>query len=287
MPFKIHQMKPILFVDGELLSSDEKTLEAFSPWNLNGQGVFETMRAIYGRVFALDLHLNRLEKGLEQLKIQSSFKKKYIETFLEGVLITSRLKDARLRIVVWKDLNGSHLSILATPYVPLDKIKYQQGFSATISKIRRDEKSVHSVIKSIEYQPLLKAYRLAQQKKMDEAIVLNSKGKLVEASRSNIFIYKSNILLTPALECGCLNGITRSLVFRLAKELKIRCKETILTPQDLKEAEEAFLTNSLVGILPLTVLEKKPIGGGYPGPVTHNISHAYFSLFKSFLTSKN
>ena len=108
-------------------------------------------------------------------------------------------------------------------------------------------------VKSLDYELFAKAYAQARAQGFDEVLLLNRRGYIFEASRANIFWIKDNVLYTPPLSSGCLNGITRQQVIKQAKILRISIKEKNLTPKILKEADAAFLTNSLIGIKPIEV----------------------------------
>lgn len=276
--------KKILFLDGLMVPASQSFLKALSPGILAGTGVFETMRAYSGRIFALDEHLARLWDGFESLRIRPSFSKQKIEEHLYTTLRSNKLKNARLRLTVWRGGQGLRTSIIAGAYRPFSKLVYSQGFKAIISDIRRDETKANVRIKSINYLPLMIALHRAKIKGNDEAILLNQKGCVVEGSRSNIFCVKKDRLYTPALSCGCLNGVTRKIVIKLAQQLKLNCQEGCLLPKDLLSAGEAFLTNSLVELIPLTSLHGRRIGLGKIGPITQLLLDNYRQLIKNSLS---
>ena len=117
----------------------------------------------------------------------------------------------------------------------------------------------------------LKAYQRAGTQGYDEALLLNHRGELVEGSRSNIFFLKDGTWCTPALASGCLKGVTRGVVLKIAQRMKMKTKQVIVTPQDFLNADEIFLTNSLIELMPLTSVDGKPVGNGKSGPVTLKI----------------
>jgi branched-subunit amino acid aminotransferase/4-amino-4-deoxychorismate lyase len=161
----------------------------------------------------------------------------------------------------------------------LQKEDYWKGFRAVISKhFRQNEFSPLSGIKSANYLPMLLAYRQAKAQGYDEALLLNTQGFLSEASRSNIFFVKDNCLITPSSDCGCLPGITRDTVLSIAAREKIQCLEAKVSPEELKKADEAFLTNSLVEVMPLVAADGRPILKGKPGKITELILKRYRSL---------
>jgi len=269
-----------IFLDGELIPTEEPMLDGLSPWVLSGRGVFETMRSYEGKIFLVDEHLNRLFAGLKILKIKIPYLSAEIKKYLHLSLKSNKLKNARLRLTVWQGKTGIRLSIIVWPYIPEKKKKYRQGFKAIISHLRQDRAAQKPAIKSIDYLLFLQAYRIAKVKGKDEALLLNNRGYLVEGSRSNVFFVKDNVLFTPSLASGCLDGITRQTVLGIAKSLRIKCQEVLVQPQELFKADEAFLTNSLMELMPLTYVQNKKIGRGTIGPVTAKLLRAYRSLVR-------
>lgn len=265
---KLAAPKPSLFLDGKFVAADEKLLKQLTPGIIKAKGVFETLRVDEGVAVLLQRHLARLESGLKKFRIPLPYSRPALRRYLKETLRRNGLKNARVRLMVWQEGKCVHAAIVALPYQPFSLEKYRKGFRAVFSDLRCDERSHFANIKSIHYQPFYCAYQTAQAKGYDEAILLNRKGDILEASRSNIFIVKDGILLTPGLKSGCLDGITRWAVIKRARKAGISVREADLKPSDLLAAKEAFLTNSLWKIMPLTWLNHRPIGDGKPGRMT-------------------
>lgn len=264
----------VLFLDGRFRKANEALRECLSPVRLSGQGVFETMRAYRGEIFLLDEHLKRLLRGLITLKIKPLYSKKEITGWLYETLRCNRLQNARIRLTVWKESRRRHISIIALSYKPYSVSKYKKGFKARVFGVCQE--AAH--IKSIHCRSLMRAYQKAAHKGCDEAILLNRRGELVEGSRTNIFFVKRGVLLTPGLKCGGLNGITRQTVLRLARKNRIKTKSAATGLKSLLDCDEAFLTNSLIEIMPLTSLNGHRINKGKVGPVTTSLSKRYQKL---------
>ncbi|MDP8264245.1 MAG: aminotransferase class IV [Candidatus Aceula lacicola] len=267
--------KKFIFLDGFMIPATQAWSQKLSPGILSGVGVFETMRSYEGEVFAIDEHLKRLYSGLRILKIKAPCTKKEMMQYLKASLEVNKLKNARIRLMVWKGKEKIRISIAVFSYRSFSKDKYNKGFKAIFSDIRRDENAISSRIKTVNYLPLLMAWRKARVRGNDEAILLNSQGFIAEGSKSNVFFVKDKKLYTPALKSGCLNGITRQLIMKIARKMGIVCKEALIFSDDLLEAQEAFLTNSLIEIMPLTVVQGQTIGSGKVGPLTKKIFCAY------------
>jgi branched-chain amino acid aminotransferase len=124
------------------------------------------------------------------------------------------------------------------------------------------------------------ARRDAKDAGADETLFLNEKGALTEAAGSNLFIVKNGALITPHYDSGILPGVTRIVVFELGAQLGIKVKEANCKLKDLQEADEAFITNSLIEIMPVTTFDGKPIADGKPGLITKRLMQAYKDLVK-------
>jgi branched-chain amino acid aminotransferase len=108
-----------------------------------------------------------------------------------------------------------------------------------------------------------------------EGIMLNWEGFVAEGTISNIFMVKSGMLATPKLSIGILEGVTRGLVLDLAQRIRTPAQEAVFRPRELMDADECFITNSTIEIMPATIIDGKPIGNGKPGPVTVALARAY------------
>jgi len=267
--------KKVIFLDGFMIPATDSLSKMLTPGTLSGTGVFETMRSYSGEIFAFNEHTKRLYSGLKTLKIEPPCTKKQMAKYLYESLKANKIKNARIRLMVWKSKKKIRISIAVFPYRPFSKDQYNRGFKAIFSDIRRDEKAISSRIKTVNYLPLLMAQRKAKACGNDEAILLNRRGFVVEGSKTNIFFVKDKKLYTPALKSGCLNGITRQMIIKIARKAGIACKETLILPDDLLEAQEVFLTNSLMEIMPLTVLQGQMIGTGKAGLLTKKILRIY------------
>jgi branched-chain amino acid aminotransferase len=242
-----------IFLDGQYLNADPKVIEALTPGRFKAQGVFETIRVADGKAEFLNEHLNRLMRGLKALKIKHS----YLTTQLKR--ITSKIVKGnkgtahflRLRIMVWKDKSQIHCAVMALPYHAPTLVQYKQGLKVCFIKTKRKASARTSEIKSLDYQMFADAFLKAKTQGFDDALLINSKGHVFESTRANLFISYQGQWMTPHLSSGCLNGIVRQEVFKMAAKLKIPILEKSLTPQMVKGADSAFLTNSLVGLIPI------------------------------------
>ena len=149
-----------------------------------------------------------------------------------------------------------------------------------VSPLRQNEDSFLCRIKTANRLLYELTYIQAKKKGFDGSVILNSSGYIAEGTRSNIFFVKDDALFTPSLSCGCLDGVTRRVVFSLAKKYKIQVYEGNFILRDLLEAEEAFLTNSLVGIMPVASVDNKSIGKAKCRKLTESLIKRYNCLLR-------
>jgi len=279
-------MSEIVYLNGSLMPRSRASISVLDYGFLYGFGLFETMRAYGGQVFRLDRHLSRLARSAEILGLPIGALD--IKGAVMDTIQANKLSDARVRITISTGEGGMvpdpstcskpTVLILAEHYKPYPEQVYQKGFRAVVSSIRRNSQSPLSRLKSANYLESILARQEARAAGVDEALCLNEKGLLAEASMSNIFLVTDGILRTPGLESGILPGITRETILELASQPGINTLEHDIRLDDVFQAQEAFLTNSLIEVMPLTEIEGKAIGSGRPGPLTQRLMAAYKKL---------
>jgi branched-chain amino acid aminotransferase group I len=301
-------MVETIYLNGRLIPRSEVKLSPFDHGFLYGYGLFETMRAYQGHIFRLDRHLARLRHSAEILgltcnviasdlpaKAWQAGAKQSLEAACAKILEANKLKDARLRLTVTAgegdmtpDPNtcpSPTVLVIVQNLVPLPPEKYESGFKAMLSTLRRNSQSLLSRLKSTCYMENILARMAARAAGCDEAILLNERGYLAEASTTNIFLVSNGELITPSLESGVLSGITREAVLEIAQASNIKTQERQVELKELTEAEEAFVTNSILELMPLTWLDDKPIGTGKPGKLTRKLIAAYRDLVHEAIVS--
>jgi branched-subunit amino acid aminotransferase/4-amino-4-deoxychorismate lyase len=182
--------------------------------------------------------------------------------------------------------NEPTILVVAGSYHPYPEDVYRKGFRAIISSIRRNSQSGLSRLKSANYLDSMLARQEAREAGVDEAVCLNDKGLLAESSMSNIFLVSDGMLKTPGEENGILPGITRQVVLELAVQLNIKASKQDILSEDIYQAQEAFLTNSLMEIMPLVEVNGKQIGSGSPGEFTRRLMKGYREMVLASMTSE-
>ena len=271
-------MEEIVFLNNKFLPAKEARLSALSVGVLYGFGVFETVRSYNSRIVYFDQHLKRIKNSSHLIAIRFPYTLMKLKQIIRETIKINRVRDAYVRLTLWKSTQQADTLIVVKKYDPFPLQKYKTGFSAGVSSFRQNEFSFFSGIKTTARLLYELSLREAKNKGFDEAIILNYRGYISEATRSNIFFAKKKALFTPKLECGCLDGITRKIVFDFAQDSKIKIYQGNFTTQDLCRAEEAFFTNSLMGIMPLAAVEKQSIAKRRCGQITSHFIKKYTSL---------
>ena len=279
-------MEEIVYLDGAMVPRSQAKIPAMDYGFLYGYGLFETMRAYNGIVFRLDSHITRLAKSADKLGI--AVDTAILKKAVTDTLRVNGLRDARVRLTVSigegslvPDLHSCTVPsvlVIAAKYTPYADELYQRGFRAIVSSIRRNSQSPVLAMKTTNYMESLLARQEAKAAGVDEALFLNEKGQLTEASTSNIFLVSKNVLKTPRQESGILPGITRDVILELASQMGIIALEADILLEEIMEADEAFLTNSVLEIMSVTELNGKAISKGRPGVITRRLMSSYKDL---------
>jgi aminodeoxychorismate lyase len=281
-----------VWLNGRMVKGAEASVSVFDRSFQLGDGLFETVRACQGRIFRLNEHLARLREGLSILHFSTPWDGQSLHFAIHELLDANSLRDAAVRLTVSRGVGAGGLEprsagpptvvITARLYTGPPDWWYQTGMSAIFSQVVKNERSPLCGVKSTSHAEHVLARFDAMGSRKDEALMLNTQGYLVEGSSSNLFVVMEGRLCTPDLSSGCLPGITRAAVLELAREVGIEVSEVPLLPETIPECQEAFLTNSLMGIGPLVWVAGQSIGAerhpderGTPGPITRVLAKRY------------
>jgi len=278
----------LVYVSGNCLPREEAKISALDAGVLLGAGLFETLRTYGGRPFRLRAHLARLRASGEFFRIFVRETDAEITAAVARLLEANGVPDARVRLTATRgplaaavdddEAPPATLIITAGPMTPYPAELYEKGATVVVSRLRvsPDDPTVYH--KTTGYLRNLLALRDAHRARATEALIFNTKGRLAEGSLSNAFIVSGGRLLTPPVEEGLLAGITRAAVLELAAEAGVPHEQKPLSAREVLDADELFLTNSIMEVLPVGRVERKEIGDGLPGPVTKQLASAYRAL---------
>ncbi|MHB1908543.1 MAG: branched-chain-amino-acid transaminase [Nitrososphaerales archaeon] len=273
----------VVYVDGKLVPRKEAAISVWDHGLLYGDGVFEGIRAYNGIVFKLKEHIDRLYESAHYIRLKIPMTK---EQMVEGVLQTlrhNRLKNAYIRLLVTRGVGDLGLNpmtcsdpsivIITEPTRPGDDPSSKPiGIATIISSIRRDPVDATShEVKSLNYLNSILARWEAIDGGVDEAIMLDTQGFVSEATAENIFIVRKGQLATPSTNSAILHGVTRQRVIEIAEDLGYVITERRITPFELINAEEVFMTGTLAEIVPIVKVNGRHIGNGKVGSITARI----------------
>ena len=248
------------YVNGRFVPEAEATVSIFDRGFLYGDGVFETMRVYDGKIFRPVEHTERLLDGLRALGIQCVLSREELRVVCRLLTERNNVHYGVARVYQTRD------TIVVTSHANAFE---PRELTAIVSNVRVDSRL--SGYKTANRLPYIVAQEQAAIEGAQEAVLLNSAGRVVEFTTSNLFVVKNRQLFTPPLADGPLPGITRHAVLKLAADLRIPVNETGFSPRFLETADEVFATNSLIEIAPVT-------SWGRTHRVTRRLQEAYSAL---------
>ncbi len=280
----------MIYLNGEFIPSSQFKIESNDRGLLLSDGLFETMRIYEGKVFCVEEHYARLLKGASALKIPLPLKLEELNDILLNLLKENDLanKDATLRITLTRGAGPRGLLPPAEPkptiMITVAAMPHAEHPPLNLhicANTRRNEKSPLANLKSLCYLDNILAKMEAVEHKADDAIMLNTKDKVACCSAGNIFIVThDNTVLTPRIEDGILPGITRKLIIEDCKEINIPLIEKELTVEEVLGAKEVFITNSVLEIQPVAMINDKPVNDGKPGELIAKLKDLYNKRIK-------
>ena len=280
----------MISLNGELISANEACVSPFDLGLTVGLGVFETMAAYDGKVFAYDLHHARLLKSAEVFALPVP-ERSVITAAITEVIEANHYHQGRYRIRV--TLTGGVNQLGGGREQGDVMVTAQAADSASGGDLAKlawvpfviNERAATAGVKSTSYADHVLAYRHALNAGADEALMLNSQGHLAEGAMSNVFVVKDGVVQTPSLASGCLPGVTRQLVIGLCADLDLPIKECQLDEQDIDSADEIFLTSSLREIQAAVLLGPEArVTEAVTGEVTVRLAEAYAEMVRKELS---
>ncbi len=276
-----------VFLNDKLVDLDKAGVTAADSGLLYGAGLFETMRADNGVVFALKDHIDRLFFSAEKLSINNTYSKEHISDAIYKVLKANKLTDARLRLTLTggsisaeQEQPKSTLVITTTTLQSYPAEYYKNGVLVILCPFRQNPYDPISGHKTLNYFSRIKALDFARQHRATESLWFTTDNRLAEGCISNVFLVKDSVLYTPSLGTPVLAGVARKTVCQLAMENSIKLIEKDLTIDDLLGADEVFLTNVIMKVLPVNKIEKHTVGEGKLGQVTKKLQKLFDECIK-------
>jgi branched-chain amino acid aminotransferase len=294
-------MEEIVYLNGALVPRAKAKISVFDHAFLYGYGLYETMRAYHGKIFLLERHMKRMLDAVAIISLADKLAGIDVAKACKETLDANHLQDARIRLTVsngesdiapWAGgvMSKPTIVVTARPYTPFSEKKYNEGFKAGIASVGRCRKSVVNTLKSVSHLGSVMARMETAAYGMDEALLLNDDGYIAEGGGCNIFFVKEEALLTPPLDSGILPGVTREVVIEVAAGMGINVNEVDIRPEALDKFDEAFVTNAMIEVMPVTAVREASgrmvtIGSGKPGTITQRLMQAYREKVEKETTS--
>ncbi len=278
-----------VYINGRLLPKEDAKISVYDHGLLYGDGVFEGLRSYGGKVFRLQQHLDRLWDSARAIRLEIPLTREEMSKAIYRTLEANQFQDAYIRLVVTRGAGTLGLDpnrcsdpqvIVITDRITLYPEKdYREGLTiVTAATIRNHPAALSPRIKSLNYLNNILAKIEGLQAGCVEALMLNTKGEVAECTGDNIFLVRDRTLLTPPLDAGILEGITRDAVIELAGQAGIPVREVPLTRHDVYIADECFLTGTAAEVIPVVRVDTRTIGDGTPGPITRGLLEQFHKL---------
>ncbi|MBN2053818.1 D-amino acid aminotransferase [bacterium] len=273
-------------VNGTVVRGEQACISVFDRGFLFGDSVYEVIRTYNGVPFALTEHLHRMRCSARALGMEPALDSFDIEAELARTLANADYTESYARIIVTRGVGPigleihkatlPNLVIIVQPLTTPPTEAYERGIHlAVVSVVRNLVNALDPAIKSGNYLNNLLALREAQENGADEAVMLDYQGYLTEATTSNIFMVFDGILVTPPLDAGILEGITRKRLLGMVADHGIGFQIRRTSGEELATADECFLSSTTKEVLPVTMINGNKVGDGAPGPVTRRLANLF------------
>ncbi|MGH7231096.1 MAG: aminotransferase class IV [Nitrospiraceae bacterium] len=281
-----------VFLNDRFVSKEAAVISVFDHGFLYGDGVYETLRSYGGRIFMRQAHLSRLRRSGGLIGLE--FPQKDWPSLLRESMRINNLADAYLRITISRGEGDIGLDpalcqrptvvIIAKPLPSYPSHLYDEGVGLAMVATRRNLATALSPqIKSLNFLNNILAKQESLRAGAFDGLMLNAEGQITESTTSNVFFVKAGRLHTPSVACGILDGITRNVVLSLAREDGIPTEEGAYLPEILRQADECFLTNTTMEVMPVREIDHIPVGSGKTGELTSRLHRLFRSNLDRFL----
>jgi branched-chain amino acid aminotransferase len=271
--------EPTVFLNGLFMPLGSARISVVDRGFNYGDGLFETMRSYGGNIFRLNAHLKRLYQSLDAIYLNIPMTDGEMKFAIRETLLKNGQPDCMIRLTVSRgeQTSGFHIEQDAAPTLvilvrsleALPREWYDQGieislYPNTAQKVGGLQRS----IKSCNFLTNILIREKAHRQNSAEGILMDDQGRITEGTTSNVFIVKDGTLMTPAINENVLPGITRQAVLDIASQLRVPVVHKSITAEDVYHAEEVFITNSRIEIMPVQRVDGRTIGDTGPGPIT-------------------
>jgi branched-chain amino acid aminotransferase len=269
------------YVGGRWVHPGEATLSINDIAVLRGYSVFESLRTYNRRPFHLDEHLARMFRSAELIELEIPWTREHIADVVQEIIARNSYRHATIRLLATGGESEDGimptgkpvLAVLITPLGERDMERFARGYKLITTRLQR----VSPEAKTANYVAAVRALKEAKRQDAADALFVNKQGHVLEATRSNFFIFRGDTLVTPRE--GVLIGITRDVVLELARG-RFAVEERPILLEELRLVDEAFVTSSSREITPVVQIDDLTIGDGKPGPRTYELEQRFIEMLE-------
>ncbi|WP_412048783.1 aminotransferase class IV [Hoeflea sp. Naph1] len=278
----------VAFMDGQYLPISEAKISVLDNGLLHSDATYDVVHVWKGAFFRLDDHLNRFFGGVEKLHMSIPYNSAQIAEILHNCVALSGLQNAYVEFICTRgtsptfsrDPRNSVNRFIAFA-IPFGSVanpgQMERGLHASITDIVRiSPQSVDPTVKNYHWLDLVMGLYLAYDRGAETAILVDNNGNIAEGPGFNVFTVKDGAISTP--DHGVLMGITRQTVIEICAAMKISCVKRAISPDELRTADEVFITSTAGGVMPVTKIDETPIGSGLVGSLTTQITKSYWQM---------
>jgi aminodeoxychorismate lyase len=270
----------IVFLDGRFVPEDRASVSIFDRGFLLGDGLFETVRVAGGRPFRFAQHLDRLSRGADFLKIRLPFPVEEIQKFTAQLIEKNQLPESILRLTLTRgagkrgySIVGAKEATLTMVLHPLPQVEDEPlQWNLTTSPFLIPMADPLAAFKTTSKILNVMARAEAEARGADEALLLNTNGEVAETAGGNIFWVDQGKICTVPTDCGALPGVTRAVVLEICQSLGLKTDKQVTKPEQLRDADGIFVTQSALGIVPVVSLDNQPVP---QSPLVERIATVY------------
>ena len=281
-------MSRIAFVNGEYLPYEKSKVHIEDRGYQFADGVYEVFAVIDNKLADYDAHINRLMRSLSELNIKLSYSKKSIFFHISNIVEQNFISNGLIYLQVTRGVasrdfkfpdNIKNSIVIIGKNIPIEQydVSFNKGIKVSTT---RDLRWKRVDIKSLNLLAPVLAKQSAYKNNCQESWLIDDDNFVTEGSSSNAWIYLNGSLITRPISNSILNGITRSTLIRGLKKRKIRYKEAVFNLNDIKKADEAFITSATQHVMPVVMVDNIKIGNGIPGPRAIDFRSAYMESLK-------
>lgn len=279
-----------VFHNEQLLPIEKVRLSPGQAGVICGWGLFTTLRIVDGEAFAFERHWRRLEKDAAIIRMPMPYAGSRVRVNLQEVIRANGVTDGCARIYLIYNQVGFWRSEEAMPQVDLviytaPLPTYREPVRLAVREHGRHAASPLAGVKTISWLTNVWSVTEAQKEGFDETILLNERGEVAECTAANVYLVKGDVILTPPLSSGCLEGVTRAVLFEIAGEAAVSVKEQVLRPEDLSGADELFISSTNRNVIGVGEVAGHTFAGA-PGPVTKRVDEAFAAYVREYVARR-